>query len=312
MIVIVGGSGVLGRELTRRLVANGASVRVVSRDADRARAAASPSVAGAGADVIEFATADVRDPASLTSGLADADVVVAAVQGFGGREAGGLQAVDVDGNANLIRAAADDGCRPIRARCRCRAPRPDAPLALARAKAAAEQALRETALAWTIVRPSTYMETWVSLVGDPIVGSGRARVFGRGRNPINFVSALDVAAFVERSVVDPGAAGRTIEVRGPADLTFDELAGRFAEALGRPVPIAPRAADDAPDPVDRPSSDPAGHGRPGAGRARHGPDRPAWRRARGIARRARHHHDRRRHRCVPRCSGSPGMAVPAG
>ena len=26
-------------------------------------------------------------------------------------------------------------------------------------------------------------------------------------------------------------------MRGPADLTFDELAGRFADALGRPVPI---------------------------------------------------------------------------
>ncbi len=236
MIVIVGGSGVLGRELTRRLVANGTSVRVVSRDADRARAAASPSVAGAGADVIEFATADVRDPASLTSVLTGADVVVAAVQGFGGRDAGGLQAVDVDGNANLIRAAATRGVGRF-VLMSMQGAAADAPLALARAKAAAEQALRDTALAWTIVRPSTYMETWVSLVGDPIVASGRARVFGRGRNPINFVSALDVAAVVERSVLDADAAGRTIEVRGPADLTFDELAGRFAEALGRPVPI---------------------------------------------------------------------------
>ena len=146
-------------------------MRVVSRDADRARAAASPSVAGAGADVIEFATADVRDPASLTSVLAGADVVVAAVQGFGGRDAGGLQAVDVDGNANLIRAAAATGVGQF-VLMSMQGAAADAPLALARAKAGAEQALRDTAMASTIVRPSTYMETWVSLVGDPIVASG--------------------------------------------------------------------------------------------------------------------------------------------
>ena len=204
---------------------------------NRARAVASPSVAPAGSDQVQFVVGDVRDPASLVGAVADADVVVAAVQGFGGREAGGLQAVDIDGNANLIRAAAEAGVGRF-VLLSMQGAAPDAPLALARAKAGAERALRETALVWTIVRPSTYMETWVSLVGEPIVGSGQARVFGRGRNPINFVSALDVAGFVEDAVVDPAAAGQTIEVRGPTDVTFDELAGRFADALGRPVPIA--------------------------------------------------------------------------
>ncbi|MBA2719280.1 MAG: hypothetical protein H0U52_08595 [Chloroflexi bacterium] len=70
-------------------------------------------------------------------------------------------------------------------------------------------------------------------------------MFGRGRNPINFVAAADVAAIVEEVVVDAdGAAdGTTIEVVGPANVTFDELVAMFARALGRPVPTShvPRA-----------------------------------------------------------------------
>jgi NADH dehydrogenase len=92
-------------------------------------------------------------------------------------------------------------------------------------------------MASTIVRPSTYMETWAGIVGGPILASGKARVYGGGRNPINFVSVRDVAAIVERAVMDPESGGRVLEVRGPEDLTFDDVVERFAVALGRPVPI---------------------------------------------------------------------------
>ena len=37
--------------------------------------------------------------------------------------------------------------------------------------------------------------------------SGRALVFGRGDNPINFVSVRDVGTLVERVFADPGAYG---------------------------------------------------------------------------------------------------------
>ena len=77
-----------------------------------------------------------------------------------------------------------------------------------------------------VIRPTAYMETWAGIVGGPILATGRARVFGRGRNPINFVSAGDVAAVVEALAVATGdepSAGRTIEVVGPEDLSFDDL-----------------------------------------------------------------------------------------
>jgi NADH dehydrogenase len=57
-------------------------------------------------------------------------------------------------------------------------------------------------------------------------------VFGRGRNPVNFVSVEDVAALVVALTLDGDRRPRTIEIGGPRDLTFDELALLVAARLG--------------------------------------------------------------------------------
>jgi len=61
-----------------------------------------------------------------------------------------------------------------------------------------------------------------------------ATVFGRGENPINFVSVHDVARWVELAVNDRGLRGEIIEVGGPEDLTLNALAEMVAAESGRP------------------------------------------------------------------------------
>lgn len=232
MILVAGGTGLLGRDVVARLVGRGMPVRVLTRDAEHGRLAL-----GRLADHVELVTGDVRNPGSLERAVDGADTVVAAVQGFGGREAGGIAAVDRDGNRNLVRAAAAAGVRRFVLLSIHDASASDA-LALGRAKAAVEAELRATTMTPLIIRPTAYMETWAGIVGGLILATGRARVFGRGRNPINFVAAADVASMVEEVVAnaDPaGSAGRTIEVVGPDDLSFEEVVARFAAELGRPV-----------------------------------------------------------------------------
>jgi uncharacterized protein YbjT (DUF2867 family) len=235
MILVAGGTGLLGRDVVARLVGRGMPVRVLTRDAAHGRQAL-----GRLADRVELVAGDVRNPGSLERAVDDADTVVAAVQGFGGREAGGIAAVDRDGNRNLVRAAAAAGVRRFVLLSIHDASPSDA-LALGRAKAAVEAELRATTMTPLIIRPTAYMETWAGIVGGPILATGRARVFGRGRNPINFVAAADVASMVEEVVANAvpiGAVGRTIEVVGPEDLSFDEVVARFAAELGRPVPTS--------------------------------------------------------------------------
>ena len=235
MILVAGGTGLLGRNVVGRLIARGMPVRVLSRDVALGQTALGPL-----ADRVELVAGDVREPGNLALAMAGADTVIAAVQGFGGREAGGIAAVDRDGNGNLVRSAAAAGVGRFVLLSIHDATAAD-PLALGRAKAAVEAELRSTSMTPLVVRPTAYMETWAGIVGGPILATGRARVFGRGRNPINFVAASDVAAVVEELAADvdgAGRSGRTIEVVGPEDLSLNDIVARFSAALGRAVPTS--------------------------------------------------------------------------
>jgi uncharacterized protein YbjT (DUF2867 family) len=97
-------------------------------------------------------------------------------------------------------------------------------MSLHRMKHAAEQSLRVTRLAWTIVRPSAYLQTWIDVIGGKLAADGPAMAFGRGDNPINFVSARDVAAVIATVAADPAYAGATVNVAGPDNITFNEFA----------------------------------------------------------------------------------------
>src|SRR5207245_9027608 len=71
------------------------------------------------------------------------------------------------------------------------------------------------------------------LVGGPIAREGKATVFGRGANPINFNSLKDVARFIGLAISDPGLSRTILEVGGPENLTFNELVGQMEAAAGR-------------------------------------------------------------------------------
>jgi uncharacterized protein YbjT (DUF2867 family) len=109
---------------------------------------------------------------------------------------------------------------------------PGHPVGLFRAKHAAEETLRASGIGWTIVRATAFMETWASVMSQPLLASGKIPVFGRGDNPVNFVSAADVAALAALAVTDPGLRGQVVQLGGPDNLTFNQLAGIVQEATG--------------------------------------------------------------------------------
>jgi NADH dehydrogenase len=205
------------------LAQGGERVRVLTRDQARARRLF--------ANHLELVTGDVCEPLSLTSALAGVDTVVSAVTGFG-PGGGGPRKVDLQGNENLIAAAEVAEVKHFILVSMLGA-RPDHPLELYRAKFLAEERLRESRLAWTIVRPTVFMELWAGIVGDSLIKGGRATVFGRGDNPINFVSVRDVARFVALAVVDPRLRGLALEVGGPENLTLNDVVDTLAAASGR-------------------------------------------------------------------------------
>jgi uncharacterized protein YbjT (DUF2867 family) len=223
VIVVAGGTGTLGTRLVPRLAGAGLAVRVLTRDPARAR-----HLAGPGVDV---ARGDVRDAASVGRALRGVGTVISAVHGFAGP--GGVSPASVDraGNANLIDAAALAGAAFVLVS--VVGASPGHPIGLFRAKHEAEETLRTSGIPWTIVRATTFMETWATIMNQPLQASGKIPVFGRGDNPVNFVSATDVAALTALAVTDPGLRGQVLELGGPDNLTFNQLATIVQETTGR-------------------------------------------------------------------------------
>lgn len=236
MILVAGGTGRLGTLTVGRLLGRGLQVRVLTRDSARAA-----HLTGAGTDVgdrgqLQVVTGDVRDPASLAPALVGVDTVVSAVHGFAGPDGVSPASVDRDGNANLIDAAQTVGADVVLVS--VVGASADHPMELFRMKHAAESRLHASSVGWTIVRASAFLELWIGLLQQTARRSGRPLVFGRGDNPINFVSVAEVAALVERVATDRSTRGLTLEVGGPEDLTFNQLAVTVQAAAGRTA--APR------------------------------------------------------------------------
>jgi uncharacterized protein YbjT (DUF2867 family) len=224
MILVAGGTGRLGRLVVRRMVDDGRSVRVLTRDPSAAM-----DLVNAG---VELVTGDVRDPASLGSALSGVSTVISVVHGLVG--SGGITPASVDrnGNRNLIDAAAAASPAAEVILVSTVGAGPEHPMELFRMKWAAEEQLRASGLPWTIVRSNAFAETWVALLRETAGTSGRPRVFGRGDNLINFVSVQDVADAVVRATTDPALRGQVIEVGGPGNLTLNQLARLVQASMG--------------------------------------------------------------------------------
>jgi uncharacterized protein YbjT (DUF2867 family) len=224
VILVAGGTGRLGTEVVQRLLRRGEQVRVLTRSAARADA-----LADRGAEV---AVGDVRRPQTLAAAMVGVHVVVSAVHGFVGSGGVTPQNTDRDGNKNLIDAARQVGADVVLLS--VVGAGHDHPMELLRMKAAAEQCLERSGVRHTIVRATAFLELWQELLAK----GPRPLIFGRGKNPINFVSVATVAEAVVRVTTDPTLRGQVLDVVGPDDLTLDELAARVRPG-SRPVHVHP-------------------------------------------------------------------------
>jgi uncharacterized protein YbjT (DUF2867 family) len=251
VILIAGGTGRLGTLVVRRLIEQDLDVRVLTRDRTRGAHLAS--------DHVELVTGDVRDRRSLDRATAGVDIVVSAVHGFVGRRGSSPATIDRDGNANLIDATRAAGADFVLMSTVGAAA--ESPMELFRMKHAAEQHAAASGVRTTVVRATAFLELWIELLEHTASRSGRPLVFGDGDNPINFVSVSDVAAVVELAITDPTTRGQTLEIGGPDNLTFNDLAHAVQTAAGRT-----RAARHVPRPMLHLAAGTVGRVKPEVGR----------------------------------------------
>jgi NADH dehydrogenase len=234
MILVAGGTGVLGGAIVERLAAQGRAVRVLTRD---------PARAARFTGRVEVAAGDLRDPGSLRRACAGATHVVTTANAFMGRGAESVGSVDVQGNRNLIDAAGDAAVRRF-VFTSALLPEEYRAVDYFRAKFETEEYLRRSGLTWTILRPTAFMETWAELLGGPLMREGATTIFGRGNLPTNFVAVENVAEVAALTLDDPSAENAVVDVIGPENLTqlqvveiFERVTGRRGKRKHLPRPV---------------------------------------------------------------------------
>ena len=252
MILVVGSTGLLGGEICRRLRAGGELVRGLTRATSDT--AAVDRLLGVG---VETVVGDIRDRASLDAACRGIDTVFSTATTTRSRQPGdSIEATDEAGQLQLIDAAKNAGVRRFVYISYSQNLKDDGPLT--HAKRTVERQLRESGMTYTILRPSYFMEVWLS----PHLGfdytNRKATLYGAGEAGISFISFADVAEFAVRVLHSSDAANATIELGGPDAVSphdavhiFEELTGASFEVQHVPQEALRAQFDGATDSLQK-------------------------------------------------------------
>jgi len=97
-----------------------------------------------------------------------------------------------------------------------------------------EQTLEKSGIAYSIVRPNSFMQNIVNFYAPTIRSEGRFyAAIQDARN--SFIDVRDIAAVIVKLLTTPGHESKTYELNGPEAVTYSELAARISKISGRPV-----------------------------------------------------------------------------
>ncbi len=224
-VLVVGATGVLGAEICAQLSKKGHKVRAVVRPtADPAKVDRLRSMGA------ELVTADLRDPKSLERACKGEEALITTASTTFSRQPGDtIETVDRDGQINLVDAAAKEHVR----RFVYVSFSIDDPSPLRNAKRDVEKRLKESGLEYTILRPTYFMEIWLSPALGFDYANSKATIYGVGDKKLSWIAVPDVAAFAVAAVDHPAGKNQVIPLGGPEALSALEVVKVFERHSGK-------------------------------------------------------------------------------
>lgn len=229
--LVVGATGVLGKEICRLLAERGEKVRALVRPTANPEKLVELKKLGT-----ELTEGDLKDGASLDHACRGAGIVISTASSTLSRQTGdSIQTVDLDGQMRLVNAAQAAGVRRFVFVSFRNNPAIQYPLS--RAKRAVEQRLHASGLDYAVIQACYFMEVWLS----PALGfdypNAKARIYGAGQKKLSWVSFTDVARFAVAMPANPADQKMVVEIGGPEALSPLDVVKIFESESGRKFEI---------------------------------------------------------------------------
>jgi len=224
-VIVIGATGFLGMEICRQLIAAKRKVKgLVRTSSDLGKVHALQQMG------VETVTGDMKDVASLRNAFQQVDAVISTASStFSRQEGDSIETVDRNGQLNVVEAAKSASVKQF-IFISFNAMSQEFPLQTV--KREVEKQLMESKMNYTILRPTFFMEIWLS----PAIGfdfpNAKATIYGEGINKLNWVSLKDVAAFAVASLGNPLAMNSVFELGGPDSLSPFEVVKIFEQHTG--------------------------------------------------------------------------------
>jgi uncharacterized protein YbjT (DUF2867 family) len=212
-VLVVGGTGTVGSQVTRHLLEKGATVRVLARTADRSKLQLP----------VETVQADLERPDTLGSQFTGVDGMFLLNALSQSETTQGLAAVE---------AARKGGVNKIVYMSVFMPPGSETIPHFA-TKIPVEQAVRESGVEWTILRPNNFYQNDLGL-RDAVVNHG---VYPQpiGDAGVTRIDVRDIADAAVNALFEAEHNGKIYPLNGPRAWTGEETARIYTENMGRTV-----------------------------------------------------------------------------
>jgi uncharacterized protein YbjT (DUF2867 family) len=217
MILVTGASGTVGSEVVKALSARGTPFRAGYRTR--------PQNLPAGVEAVQL---DYDRPETLAPALRGVDTVF-------------LLSSTVAPEAGVVREARAAGAKRIVKLSVWAAGAPG--FTFGAWHRAAEEAVEQSGLAWTFLRPNGFMQNVVNYMGQTIKAQGAIYSSAAGAR-VSCVDARDIGAVAAKVLGEDGHEGRIYELSGPEALTYHDIAASLTHVLGREIHYVPISDED--------------------------------------------------------------------
>ncbi|MDA3902292.1 MAG: complex I NDUFA9 subunit family protein [Desulfuromusa sp.] len=226
-VFITGGSGFVGREIIRQLLAANHSVRALVREAGQLKSLSD----------LDRIVGDTTQPETLREQLSGCDAVihlVGIIREFPGKGVT-FKKLHVESTENILQAAQEQGVKRY-LQMSANGTRKNAVTHYHQTKWQAEERVRQSRLDWTIFRPSLIYgpeDQFINMLAQLVKTMPLVPVMGDGQYQLQPVSVIDIAHGFVTALDKPVAVGKTYQCCGLQPLSYDQLLDLIAQTLGQ-------------------------------------------------------------------------------